>query len=65
MKQSPVINLDEREIPRGNIVLNRKLGEGAFGALCGGEVVGLRGERERVPVTMKSLKIGSLSEDKV
>jgi len=65
MEQSPVLHLDEWEIPRENIVLNRKLGEGAFGAVCGGEVIGLRGEGEWVPVAVKSLKIGSLPEDKV
>ena len=65
MEQSPELLLDEWEIPRENIVLNRKLGEGAFGAVCGGEVIGLRGEGEWVPVAVKSLKIGSLPEDKV
>ena len=65
MEQSPVLHLDEWEIPRENIVLNRKLGEGAFGAVCGGEVIGLRGEGEWVPVAVKSLKIASLPEDKV
>ena len=65
MEQSPVLYLDEWEIPRENIILNRKLGEKAFGAVCGGEVIGLRGEGEWVPVAVKSLKIGSLPEDKV
>ena len=36
MEQSPVLHLDELEAPRENIVLNRKLGEGAFGVVCGG-----------------------------
>ena len=65
MEQSPVLHLDEWEIPRESIVLNRKLGEGAFGAVCGGEVIGLRSEGEWLPVAVKSLKIGSLPEDKV
>ncbi|KAL9975885.1 hypothetical protein ACROYT_G013101 [Oculina patagonica] len=65
MEQSSVLHLDEWEIPRENIVLNRKLGEGAFGAVCGGEVIGLRGEGEWVPVAIKSLKVGSLPEDKL
>jgi len=30
MEQSPVLHLDEWKIPRKNIVLNRRLGEGAF-----------------------------------
>ena len=29
--------LDEWEIPRDRVVINRKLGEGAFGTVCGGE----------------------------
>ena len=65
MEQSPVLRLDEWEIPRESIVLNRKLGEGAFGAVCGGEVIGIGGDGEWVPVAVKSLKIGSLPEDKV
>ena len=65
MEQSPVLHLDEWEIPRKNIVLNRRLGEGAFGAVCGGEVIGLRSEGECVRVTVKSQKISSLPEVKV
>ena len=60
-----VLHLDEWEIPRENIVINRKLGEGAFGAVCGGEVIGLTAEGDWVPVAVKSLKVGSLPEDKV
>ena len=65
IEQSPVLRLDEWEIPRENIVLNRKIGEGAFGAVCGGEVIGIRDKGEWVPVAVKSLKIGSLPEEKV
>ena len=32
-----VLQLDEWEIPRDRVVINRKLGEGAFGTVCGGE----------------------------
>ncbi|XP_029195937.2 uncharacterized protein LOC114961433 isoform X2 [Acropora millepora] len=64
-EHSSVLHLDEWEIPRDNIVLNRKLGEGAFGAVCGGEVIGLGNEGEWVPVAVKSLKVGSLPEDKL
>lgn len=64
-EHSSVLHLDEWEIPRDNIVLNRKLGEGAFGAVCGGEVIGLGNEGEWVPVAVKSLKVGSIPEDKV
>lgn len=65
MERSSVLHLDEWEIPRDNIVLNRKLGEGAFGAVFGGEVIDQGYEGEWVPVAVKSLKVGSLPEDKV
>lgn len=65
IEQSSVLRLDEWEIPRENIVLNRKIGEGAFGAVCGGEVIGIRDKGEWVPVAVKSLKIGSLPEEKL
>ena len=32
-----VLTLDEWEISRDRVVMNRKLGEGAFGQVCGGE----------------------------
>ena len=32
-----VLTLDEWEIPRDRVVINRKLGQGAFGTVCGGE----------------------------
>ena len=32
-----VLTLDEWEIPRDRVVINRKLGEGAFGTVYGGE----------------------------
>ena len=34
---SSVLTLDEWEIPRDRVVINRKLGEGAFGTVHGGE----------------------------
>jgi hypothetical protein len=34
---SCVLTLDEWEIPRDRVVINRKLGEGAFGTVYGGE----------------------------
>ena len=33
-----VLTLDEWEISRDRVVMNRKLGEGAFGQVCGGEL---------------------------
>ncbi|XP_068721735.1 uncharacterized protein [Montipora capricornis] len=65
LMEHSVLHLDEWEIPRENIVINRKLGEGAFGAVCGGEVIGLTAEGDWVPVAVKSLKVGSLPEDKL
>ena len=32
-----VLTLDEWEIPRNRVLINRKQGEGAFGQVCGGE----------------------------
>ena len=32
-----VLTLDEWEIPRDRVVMNRKIGEGAFGTVFGGE----------------------------
>ena len=32
-----VLTLDDWEIPRDRVVINRKLGQGAFGTVCGGE----------------------------
>ena len=32
-----VLTLEEWEISRDRVVMNRKLGEGAFGQVCGGE----------------------------
>ena len=34
---SCILTLDEWEIPRDRVVINRKLGEGAFGTVYGGE----------------------------
>lgn len=34
---SCVLALDEWEVPRDRVVINRKLGEGAFGTVYGGE----------------------------
>jgi hypothetical protein len=37
LTSSCVLTLDEWEIPRDRVVINRKLGEGAFGTVYGGE----------------------------
>lgn len=59
---SHCLTLDEWEIPRKNVVLNRKLGEGAFGTVCGGEM--LDGDHW-VAVAVKTLKIRHSMEEKV
>ena len=57
--------MDEWETPREKLILNRKLGEGAFGAVFGGEGLGLMGSDVSVPVAVKTLRVGASIEDKV
>lgn len=56
------LGLDKWEIPRDQVVLNRKLGEGAFGTVYGGEALI---NNTWLAVAVKTLKIGSNAEDKV
>lgn len=60
---SQCLSLDEWEIPRDKVVLNRKLGEGAFGTVFGGEAF-LDG-RCWVAVAVKALKIGARVDEKI
>lgn len=60
---SHCLTLDEWEIPRKNVVLNRKLGEGAFGTVCGGEMM-VEGQGW-VAVAVKTLKIRHSMEEKL
>ncbi|XP_053677809.1 uncharacterized protein LOC128727882 [Anopheles nili] len=55
--------LDEWEIPKDRVVINRRLGDGAFGTVYGGEAQ-IDGERWTA-VAVKTLKVGSTTEDKV
>lgn len=55
--------LDKWEMPREAIVINRKLGEGAFGTVYGGEANFL--DKGWLPVAVKTLKKGSSTEEKV
>ena len=64
MDQSSVLQLDAWEVHRERVVLNRKLGEGAFGTVFGGEM-DVKGMVAWIPVAVKTLKIGSTAEDKV
>lgn len=56
-------SLDKWKIPKERIVVNRKLGEGAFGTVFGGEA-NLNG-REWSAVAVKTLKAGSKNEDRI
>lgn len=56
-------DLDKWEIPRNSVVINRKLGEGAFGTVYGGEAE--LPEQGWVPVAVKTLKKGSTTEEKL
>ena len=58
-----LLTLDEWEMPRENVVLNRKLGEGAFGTVYGGEAV--VDTSKWVAVAVKTLKVNSSIEEKV
>lgn len=56
-------DLEELEVPREHMELNRRLGEGAFGTVYGGEAeVPIYGWS---PVAVKTLKSGSSTEDKI
>ncbi len=54
--------LDQWEVQRDHVVLYRKLGEGAFGTVYGGEALL---DETWVAVAVKTLKIGSNPEEKV
>lgn len=60
---SNMSSLDKWEIPRERVVINRKLGEGAFGFVYGGEAH--FGEKGWVAVAVKTLKVGSTTEEKL
>ncbi|XP_064640093.1 uncharacterized protein LOC135495414 isoform X1 [Lineus longissimus] len=64
------LNLDEWEMPREKVVLNRKLGEGAFGTVYGGEAYMMAGASMMqgsnwVACAVKTLKVGSSSHEKM
>ncbi|XP_059485869.1 receptor-type guanylate cyclase gcy-19-like isoform X2 [Neocloeon triangulifer] len=56
-------SLDKWEIPREDVVVNRKLGEGAFGTVYGGEAN--LADKGWVAVAVKTLKMGSTTEVKL
>lgn len=61
--QPDTSSLDKWEIPRDRVVINRKLGEGAFGMVYGGEA--FFPENGWLAVAVKTLKVGSSTEDKL
>ncbi|WAR11683.1 IGF1R-like protein, partial [Mya arenaria] len=60
---SQCFSLDEWEIPKEKVVLNRKLGEGAFGTVYGGEAQ--IDEDGWTAVAVKTLKVDSSVQEKV
>ncbi|XP_030386775.1 atrial natriuretic peptide receptor 2-like [Scaptodrosophila lebanonensis] len=56
-------SLDKWEIPKDNVVVNRRLGEGAFGTVYGGEA--RLGSGNWTAVAVKTLKAGASTEDRV
>lgn len=56
-------DLDKWEIPRETVVINRKLGEGAFGTVYGGEAN--FSDKGWQAVAVKTLKVGSSTNEKV
>lgn len=61
--RSNVNTLDKWEIPKENVVVNRRLGEGAFGTVYGGEAqIGSEGW---TAVAVKTLKSGASTEDRL
>lgn len=63
IKNGNLLTLDEWEMPRDHIVINRKLGEGAFGTVYGGEA--FINDKGWIAVAVKTLKIGATIEEKL
>lgn len=56
--------LDKWEVPKDRVVVNRRLGEGAFGTVYGGEAQ-IKDNEGWTAVAVKTLKNGSTTEDRV
>lgn len=52
------IELSRWEIPRENVIINRRIGEGAFGTVYGGEAL-IKDSDGWMPVAIKTLKAGA------
>lgn len=55
--------LDKWEVPKENVVINRRLGKGAFGMVYGGEA--LIGASGWTAVAVKTLKAGASTDDRL
>ena len=64
-RSSALLVVDEFEIPRSKLQLNRKLGEGCFGHVYGGEAIGVTPGEDRTPVAVKTLRPEAEPVDKV
>lgn len=63
LSKSETSGLDQWEIPRDRVVINRKIGEGAFGTVYGGEA--LISDKGWLAVAVKTLKVGSSTDEKL
>ncbi|XP_018331316.1 uncharacterized protein LOC108741146 [Agrilus planipennis] len=63
LSASNIAGLDKWEIARESVVINRKLGEGAFGTVYGGEAN--FPDSGWLAVAVKTLKVGSTTEEKL
>lgn len=61
---SELMSLDEWELPREKVVINRTIGEGAFGTVFGGECQ-FADNSPWLAVAVKTLKVGSTVEEKL
>lgn len=57
--------LDKWEVPKDRVVINRRLGEGAFGTVYGGEAQLSVNDNSWTAVAVKTLKVGSNTEDRL
>lgn len=58
------IELSRWEIPRENVILNRRIGEGAFGTVYGGEAL-IDHDEGWTPVAIKTLKSNATAESRL
>ncbi|EDV98889.1 GH13351 [Drosophila grimshawi] len=61
--RNKINTLDKWEVPRENVVVNRRLGEGAFGTVYGGEAK--FNSDDWTAVAVKTLKSGGSTEDRL